>query len=205
MLPCQPHATQHRAPLRYKHGFDGVEQRSQRLNRVHGKVRARCRLMTHCGLTLLGVLPAFAKGDALEVVSVDGIKNREMRFCSHEFRPPPPQSQCWTELVRLLIGAVVWISLHSPRLPSHACTNFEIGGKGVDARAGAKMIHSRLLLPSMDSVLSKFYISQSHIQAFLYTGMRFWLKRLLHDDCNGACVASAPIHGHVVASHHAMR
>ena len=90
MLPCQPHATQHRAPLRYKHGFDGVEQRSQRLNRVHGKVRARCRLMTHCGLTLLGVLPAFAKGDALEVVFVDGIKNLEMRFCSHEFRPPLP-------------------------------------------------------------------------------------------------------------------
>ena len=166
MLPCQPHATQHRAPLRYKHGFDGVEQRSQRLNRVHGKVRARCRLMTHCGLTLLGVLPAFAKGDALEVVSVDGIKSREMRFCSHEVRPPPPQSR-------------------------------------VDARAGAKMIHSRLLLPSMDSVLSKFYISQSHIQAFLYTGMRIWITRLLHDDCNGACVASAPTHGHALASQRA--
>ena len=123
MLPCQPHATQHRAPLRYKHGFDGVEQRSQRLNRVHGKVRARCRLMTHRGLTLLGVLPAFAKGDALEVVSV----------------------------------------------------------------------------------LSKVYISQSHIQAFLYTGMRFWLTRLLHDDCNGACVASAPTHGHALASQRTLR
>ena len=69
MLPCQPHATQHRAPLRYKHGFDGVEQRSQRLNRVHGKGRARCRLTTHCGHALSGVLPACAKGDALEVVS----------------------------------------------------------------------------------------------------------------------------------------